>query len=62
MVSRHSKMGICWKTSQLFKKRKPLSVSNGVMDIAGFTLSDLEDDDEEYFGKFEILCNCFECT
>ena len=32
------------------------------MDIAGFTLSDLEDDDEEYFEKFEILCNCFECT
>ena len=37
------------------KKKKSSSASNGVMDIAGFTLSDLEDDDEENFEGFEVF-------
>ena len=37
------------------KKKKSSSALNGVMDIAGFTLSDLEDDDEENFEEFEIF-------
>ena len=37
------------------KNKKSSSASNGVMDIAGFTLSDLEDDDEENFEGFEIF-------
>ena len=37
------------------KKRKSLSASNGIMDIAGFMFSDLENDDEENFERFEIF-------
>ena len=37
------------------KKRKSSSASNGVMDIAGFTLSDLEDDNEENFEGLEFF-------
>ena len=37
------------------KKRKCSSASNGIMDIAGFTLSDLEDDNKENFEGFQIF-------
>ena len=55
MVSRQSMTGICCKTTQLSEKIKSLSASNGVMDITGFMLSGLEDDDEENFEGFEIF-------
>ena len=37
------------------KRRKSLSALNGDMDIAGFMLSDLEDDHEENFEGFKIF-------
>ena len=37
------------------KTRKSLSALNGVMDIARFRLSNLEDDDEENFERFEFF-------
>ena len=55
MVSRQSTTSICCKTTQLSKKGKSSSASNGVIDIAGFTLSDLEDDNEENFEGLEFF-------